>query len=389
MTEAGRWPAALLPVLIVLFVCGVARAVKNSTFDCRNGGVLSTNRRPWRSSDKGGDGAAATLPPRFSELSAAERAQFTRCGAIPVEESMFVDDSGPPGGTFYQFSADHTQALVQTATTLVQLVRKHGASQGSLLHARRRRQRRPSESEVWLLEALSAFFSEDLDELLPSNRKSVLIFGSMSPWIEALCLAFGATDTTTVEYNRLAFHHSSMSTVTVNDFWAAVEAGTDGNGNIPGVPFAAILSISSFDHDGLGRYGDPIAPDGDIMTMRRILSASERLLAPNGASRMFLTVPLGPDLLAWNLMRRYGRLRLPLLLSGWHVVQAHGFEDSRLDLPHGGKQNFRQSWEPVLVLAKGRAGHGITIDGPEFPWTIGGEDSLTDQPRPVATRDGL
>ena len=68
---------------------------------------------------------------------------------------------------------------------------------------------------------------------------------------------------------------------------------------------------------------------------------------------MFLTVPLGPDLLAWNLMRRYGRVRLPLLLHGWDVVKTHGFDDARLDMPHAGKRNFRQSWEPVFVLAKG------------------------------------
>ena len=30
------------------------------------------------------------------------------------------------------------------------------------------------------------------------------------------------------------------------------------------------LSISSFEHDGLGRYGDPLNPNGDLETMKSI-----------------------------------------------------------------------------------------------------------------------
>ncbi len=32
--------------------------------------------------------------------------------------------------------------------------------------------------------------------------------------------------------------------------------------------FDLVLSISSFEHDGLGRYGDPLNPDGDMTAMR-------------------------------------------------------------------------------------------------------------------------
>ncbi len=32
--------------------------------------------------------------------------------------------------------------------------------------------------------------------------------------------------------------------------------------------FDMALSISSFDHDGLGRYGDPLDPVGDLKAMR-------------------------------------------------------------------------------------------------------------------------
>ena len=36
----------------------------------------------------------------------------------------------------------------------------------------------------------------------------------------------------------------------------------------PSGGFDVALSISSFDHDGLGRYGDPLEPDNDLRAMR-------------------------------------------------------------------------------------------------------------------------
>ncbi len=63
------------------------------------------------------------------------------------------------------------------------------------------------------------------------------------------------------------------------------------------------ISVSSFDHDGLGRYGDPIDPLGDIKAMRlaRCIIKREGLL--------LLAVPIGEDVVAFNLHRRYGSIR--------------------------------------------------------------------------------
>ena len=33
--------------------------------------------------------------------------------------------------------------------------------------------------------------------------------------------------------------------------------------------FDFCIAESSFDHDGLGRYGDPINPDGDLLAMHQ------------------------------------------------------------------------------------------------------------------------
>lgn len=88
------------------------------------------------------------------------------------------------------------------------------------------------------------------------------------------------------------------------------------------------------------RYGDPIHPDGDLLAM----AAAQCVMQPGGL--LFLTVPVGPDVVVWNLHRRYGRVRLPLLLRGWEVVDVVGWSWRRFDTP----VDFRRSYEPVFVL---------------------------------------
>jgi hypothetical protein len=108
-----------------------------------------------------------------------------------------------------------------------------------------------------------------------------------------------------------------------------------------GIKYDAAMSISSFDHDGLGRYGDPLCADGDLLAMDHTIT----LLHPNAI--LYLTIPVGPDVVVWNLHRRYGTIRLPLLLHGWHMMDCIGWDEERFHR----HVNWRQSYEPVWVLA--------------------------------------
>jgi hypothetical protein len=101
-----------------------------------------------------------------------------------------------------------------------------------------------------------------------------------------------------------------------------------------------IISISTIEHDGLGRYGDPLDPNADLASMAAIRS----LLKPRGL--FFLSVPVGADLLVWNLHRRYGELRLPLLLAGWEVYGRIGWIEEMLTKPGPAHKTY----EPVFVL---------------------------------------
>jgi hypothetical protein len=62
-----------------------------------------------------------------------------------------------------------------------------------------------------------------------------------------------------LEYNRLQYAHPLIKTVLVDE--------TLNNESFIQA-FDVVLSISSFEHDGLGRYGDPLNPNGDMIAMR-------------------------------------------------------------------------------------------------------------------------
>ena len=89
----------------------------------------------------------------------------------------------------------------------------------------------------------------------------------------------------------------------------------------PPEKFSVIVAFGSVQHDGLGRYGDPLDPFGDIHAVSEMWG-----LLPFGGL-LILSVPVGNDCLVFNMFRVYGRRRLPLLLFGWDVVEVYGLDD--------------------------------------------------------------
>ena len=173
----------------------------------------------------------------------------------------------------------------------------------------------------WLLEALNKY---DI------RNKHTVVMGSVIPNCECICLGYGARHCTTIEYNKLVSLHPDLSVITPEEY--------DKNLIIFDIGF----SISSFEHDGLGRYGDPLDPYADIKAMAKM----KQMLKPNGL--FFLSIPVGRDTLVWNGGRIYGRIRLPLMLEGWDLIDSFGFNDNLLD-----KDAFTKvgGWpQPVFVL---------------------------------------
>ena len=314
-------PVCIAFICWLVYTCRVWFAPTSNWCDTKH---LISTRRIWHISNN-------TSPPRFKTLSQSEQQQFTRCQTIPLETSMFVNDAGDTSGTFYSYDKRHINSLLNSAKSLVKMIQLHGIHKGCALNARKTRQRMPKPNELYLLEAL---------QQLKLTDANVLIIGSQSPWHQVLCLAFGAEKVDTIEYNRLSYDHSQLNTYTTKEFWKASFDHT--------ISYDVILSISSYDHDGLGRYGDPIAPDGDLLSMQQLHKATFF----TNTTKLILTVPLGEDLLAWNLMRIYGEIRLPLLLNGYNVFARYGYDAEKAAAKFGGNQNFRQSYEPVFVVGK-------------------------------------
>ncbi|CAF0906739.1 unnamed protein product [Adineta steineri] len=71
--------------------------------------------------------------------------------------------------------------------------------------------------------------------------------------------------------------------------------------------FDSVWSYSSLEHDGLGRYRDPLNAYGDLQTMTKITYS-----------------------IHFNLHRVYGPIRLPLIYRYYHVVEVLGTEMSKI-----------------------------------------------------------
>eukprot|EP00039_Didymoeca_costata_P029710 m.26000 g.26000 ORF g.26000 m.26000 type:complete len:312 (+) comp7758_c0_seq1:237-1172(+) len=233
---------------------------------------------------------------------------FTMDGKVEVGK-MFVDDTIGGQGTHYKYPLTMVEDMITSAKKLLEVPVQDLPF------------RRIPKMDQWLLAALKEH---------PVDGKNVVVFGSMQPWYEAIVLAAGAHSVHTMEYNNVSYDHPQITTSIPSTY----------NWELEGFDIA--LSISSFDHDGLGRYGDPVNPIGDLLAMR----IANCMLKSNGL--LFLTVPVGPDVVVWNLHRRYGSFRLPLLLYGWRHMGSFGWEESKLTQ----KVDWRRSYEPVHVLQR-------------------------------------
>ncbi len=127
--------------------------------------------------------------------------------------------------------------------------------------------------------------------------KRVLVHGSLDPWAEAIAIKFGASEVITVEYGKIQVDwKDSPAKLAAYTPYEAYDMVLSGSWE----PVDFIISYSSIEHDGLGRYGDPLNPEGDLITADRLSC----LIKKDGI--MLLGVPTGPDTLVWNAHRVYG-----------------------------------------------------------------------------------
>ena len=174
------------------------------------------------------------------------------------------------------------------------------------------------DTDKWLYEAF---------ELCPISGINVAIMGSTEPWYETIVSEFGGKPTT-IEYNSPGYNHPGFEEISVQEYWKNPHQ------------FDIALSISSFEHDGLGRYGDPLNPSGDL----RAMAEMKKILKPDGI--LILAVPIGLDKVVWNAHRIYGPIRFPMLTQGWKLEGCVGMDDSLLSTDSGNSG----AYQPIVVL---------------------------------------
>ncbi|KAF1318161.1 hypothetical protein FI667_g14154, partial [Globisporangium splendens] len=230
--------------------------------------------------------------------------QYTMNGRVPIRKWYF-DDQTDADRSYAEQSYEYIEELVEKAR-----VRTHfyyGATDG------------------YMYKALEKY---------PIEGKHVLIVGSTTPWYESICIAMNAASCTTIDYNKLRYHHPKIQTFTLAEFETSASRKH----------FDVIWSISSFEHDGLGRYGDPLEPDADLEAMKNLLQYAHPTQGGQSGTKLFVAVPVGSDCVVWNAQRIYGPLRLPLLVESWNLIDSFGFQKSDFTAP------FTVGHQPIFVL---------------------------------------
>ena len=203
------------------------------------------------------------------------------------------------------------------------------------------------ETDQWMFETLKKY---------SVAGKRVLVVGSQVPWYEMLCFAYGAKEVVVVEYQYIRYEgerfQNKLSYVTPSELWSSQRDVDDDDDDDSrdktmtlrtGVDlFDVIISISSEEHNGLGRYGDQLNPWADVEHMDA--------LATIGAI-IFLAMPTSDvDCLVFNAHRIYGPVRWKLLSRSWEEVDLIGDVGRVVPSCVGDSITEAHTYQPVHVL---------------------------------------
>ena len=160
---------------------------------------------------------------------------------------------------------------------------------------------------------------------------SGLVMGSERPWVECLLLNEGARLVTTFEYASINSGDERLRTPSLRTIASDALTGTL-------APVDIIVSFSSLEHSGLGRYGDALNPDGD----RDAVAQAWCMLRPGGV--FLLAVPMTcteTGEIVFNAHRVYGFERLAYIATHFLL---EGFV--------GG--SCEENSQPIVILRKPR-----------------------------------
>jgi len=224
--------------------------------------------------------------------------EFTQNGWMPIQGYWYIDET-------YSDADSKTQ-------TKLEVVQKKILDEWRV----KIRNKVPLEYGNTELQRLMFKFSNEL------INKKIAVIGTRIVWIEAISLEIKTGLITTLDYTRKQYEQSEMlEWVHVNDF-------LDDSIKTSKVElFDNAVSFSSVEHSGLGRYGDPLDPNGDIEAVRQV----HCMLKPGGL--FFLGIPTTQQekgYIAFNAHRFYGSKRLELLFEGWDKLEESKMQEGHV-----------------------------------------------------------
>jgi hypothetical protein len=235
---------------------------------------------------------------RFNELNNYIKNKFTLNGKIPVTNNFFNPEQ------YRSLIIPNWDTIINDYITRFTKENISSENHGKENYPKGDLQYKEGGASYYLCKVLDTLDVKD---------KTVAVIGSENPWIEAILYNYGCRDIVTIEYNKPTINNTNFRILNYEEFTT-----TD-------IKFDYILSYSSIEHSGLGRYGDVINPDGDIETMDVI----KNKLKSNG--KLVIGIPIGLDTLVWNANRIYGNIRLPILLNNFKIIEWYGGDKSCLD----------------------------------------------------------
>ena len=137
-----------------------------------------------------------------------------------------------------------------------------------------------------------------------------MVLGSERPWVECLALNAGASTVWTFEYGKILSTHPRLKAKPYKEM--AADYATRKLGQVDW-----IATFSSLEHSGLGRYGDPLNPDGD----KEALQQAWCMLKPGGV--LILGVPMScreNGFIEFNSHRYFGFKRLAYIAPDFEMV---------------------------------------------------------------------
>ena len=145
----------------------------------------------------------------------------------------------------------------------------------------------------------------------PSLASKVgMVMGSERPWVECIALNLGASIVWTFEYGKVVSTHPRLKAKPYKDIASDFIEGR-------AQPLDWIASYSSLEHSGLGRYGDPMNPEGDAEAMQQAWC----MLKPGGVMLLaFGMTCQNEGFIEFNAHRVYGFQRLAHVCRGFEVL---------------------------------------------------------------------